>query len=210
MATPNPQVDDYLMVGCGRCPLVSTPDCKVQAWPHELRELRQILLDTDLTEERKWGNPCYTYNGGNVVILGALKDNVTLGFFKGVLMNDPDGILIPPGPNSHHDRVIRFTNTDDIRNLEPTLKAYIDEAIRIEASGLKVPFVTPQQMDWPDELVAAFEDDPAFEIAFQALTPGRQKGWLLHFSSAKKAETRVSRIQKAMPKIFEGRGMHDR
>lgn len=210
MATQNPQVDAYFARGCGRCPLGGTPDCKVHAWQDIMKELRRILLASELSEEVKWSVPCYTFQGSNVLILSAFKDNASLSFFKGVLMKDPDNILISPGANSQASRVIRFTQVDEVLAQEAIVKAYIEEAIAIEKAGLKVTYKDTSQYDFPDELLSMFEDDPAFESAFEALTPGRQRGYLLHFSSAKQVKTRVSRIEKCMPSIFEGRGFHDR
>lgn len=210
MAAMNPKVDNYLAVGCGRCPLGGTPDCKVHPWQAELREVRRILLDTELTEELKWGFPCYTFQGGNVVILSSFKDNCTLSFFKGVLLQDSERILVQPGENSQAGRVIRFTSVDEILALEAVLKAYVAEAIEVEKAGLKVEYQDTSAFEFPDELLKMFADDPAFAAAFEALTPGRQRGYLLHFSSAKQSQTRVRRIEKYMPRIFEGKGLHDR
>lgn len=206
----NSKVDDYLAVGCGRCPLGGTPDCKVHLWPDELNTARRILLETELTEDLKWGVPCYTYDGGNVAMLSALKGFCSLSFFKGVLLKDPENVLVPPGPNSQSDRLMRFTDVDRVLELEAVIKAYVQEAIEVERAGLKVPFKDTSQFEFPDELISAFEHDPAFAAAFESLTPGRQRSYLLHFSSAKQSKTRVSRIEKAMPKIFEGKGFHDR
>lgn len=206
----NPKIDNYIAEGCGRCPLVSTPGCKVNTWREELKQLRQILLETELTEELKWSFPCYTYENANIVMITAFKDNCTLSFFKGVLLKDPHNILVQQGKNTQAARVIRFTSVDEIVELESVIKDYIAEAIEVEKSGLKVEYKDTSQFDFPDELLSMFEDDPAFSAAFEALTPGRQRGYLLHFSSAKQSKTRVSRIEKCKPMIFEGKGLHDR
>ena len=206
----NSGVDNYLAVGCGRCPLGGTPDCKVHSWPDVLLKLRAILLETELTEEVKWSVPCYTFNGKNILIMSALKEYVALGFFKGVLLKDPDGVLIQSTPNMQAERQLRFTTVQQITELEQVIRAYVQEAIEVEQAGLEVAYRKTSEFDVPDELQAMFDEDPAFREAFQALTPGRQRGYLLHFSDAKQAKTRISRIEKCMPQIFEGIGLHDR
>ena len=206
----NSGVDNYLAVGCGRCPLGGTPDCKVHSWPDVLLKLRAILLETELTEEVKWSVPCYTFNGKNILIMSALKEYVVLGFFKGVLLKDPDGVLIQSTPNMQAERQLRFTTVQQVTELEQVIKAYVQEAIEVEQAGLEVAYRKTSEFDVPDELQAMFDEDPAFREAFQALTPGRQRGYLLHFSDAKQAKTRISRIEKCMPQIFEGIGLHDR
>lgn len=206
----NSGVDNYLAVGCGRCPLGGTPDCKVHSWPDVLLKLRAILLETELTEEVKWSVPCYTFNGKNVLIMSSLKEYVVLGFFKGVLLKDPDGVLIQSTPNMQAERQLRFTTVQQVTELEQVIKAYVQEAIEVEQAGLEVAYRKTSEFDVPDELQAMFDEDPAFREAFQALTPGRQRGYLLHFSGAKQAKTRTSRIEKCMPQIFEGIGLHDR
>ncbi|MEL7435257.1 MAG: YdeI/OmpD-associated family protein [Chloroflexota bacterium] len=205
-------VDQYLTIGCGRCPLGSTPECKVHNFEPELKALREILLGSDLVEEIKWSVPCYTHDGANVLLLTAFKDYCCLSFFKGALMNDPDDLLIQPTANTQASRLIRFEAGDaqKIANMTDTLIAYLNEAIRVEEAGLEYEYKSTEQYDIPDELIAKFEDDPQFQAAFEALTPGRQRGYLLHFSGAKKSETRIRRIEKHMPNIFEGIGLHDR
>lgn len=210
MTIKNPKVDHYFAVGCGRCPLGGTPDCKVHPWQEELKQVRRILVDTELTEEVKWSVPCYTFEDSNVAILTAYKDNCTLSFFKGALLKDPDDILVQPTKDSQAARVIRFTDVDRVLKLEAVIKAYVAEAIEVEKAGLEVAYKDTSEFDFPDELLSKFADDPAFAAAFDALTPGRQRGYLLHFSSAKQSQTRVRRIEKCMPRIFEGRGFHDR
>ncbi len=205
----NPQVDQYLLDGCMRCPLGATPKCKVRDWQEELKLLRSIVLDCGLTEERKWGVPCYTYDNKNVSIVSALKDYATLSFFKGVLLKDPDGVLEKPGPNSQSDRIIRFRSVDEITQLEVSLKSYIHEAIEVEKKGLKVEFKkNPEPI--PEELETIFNEDPGLKAAFEALTPGRQRGYIIHFSQPKQSATRTSRIEKCIPKIMEGKGFFDR
>ncbi|MEE4194374.1 MAG: YdeI/OmpD-associated family protein [Anaerolineae bacterium] len=210
MQKTNPQVDLYLIDGCGRCPLYQTPQCKVHTWPEVLAELRRILLETELTEELKWKMPCYTFEGKNVAMLSAFKGHCAVSFFKGVLLKDPHSVLTAAGPNSQSDRQINFTSAEDALAHEAIIKAYVTEAIELEKSGAKVDFKPTADFDVPEELVKAFEEDPAFKLAFEALTPGRQRGYLLYFSGAKQSATRASRIEKCMPQILEGIGLHDK
>ena len=182
-----------------------------EPWRDEIAELRRIVLECGLTEEVKWGAPCFTADGGNVVIIGVLNDYCCLSFFKGVLLKDPEGILQAPGENSRSGRLIPFTAVDQILAQEATLKAYVDEAAGLERAGATVDFAKDREdLPVPAELQARFDDDPAFKAAFEALTPGRRRGWILHFSGAKQSATRASRIEKAAPRILDGKGMHDR
>ena len=204
----NPQVDTYLLEGCGRCAHYQTPQCKVHFWPEELKALRRIVLDCGLHEEYKWSQPCYTFQRQNVLIVTAFKDYACIAFFKGALLKDTDGILITPGKSSQAARQLRFTRVKDIVEIEPVIKAYIYQAIEVEKAGLKVPFKkNPEPI--PEELHQLFEQNPSFQAAFEALTPGRQRGYILHFSQPKQAKTRVARIEKCMPKIFNGAGLND-
>ncbi|WP_422082113.1 YdeI/OmpD-associated family protein [Ulvibacterium sp.] len=205
----NPKVDNYLEQGCMRCKLGGTHDCKVHAWTAELEKLREIVLDCGLTEELKWGVPCYTFNDGNVLMVSALKNYSAISFFKGVLLKDPDNILEKPGPNSQSARLIKFTNVNEIPELEPTLNRYIYEAIEVEKAGLKVNFKkNPEPI--PEELERKFEEDPVLKSAFESLTPGRQRGYIIYFSQPKQSETRESRIEKCAGKILNGEGLHDK
>ena len=206
----NPAVDLYLAEGCGRCPLWQTPQCKVHDWQVELKALRPILLNCGLTEELKWKMPCYTFENNNVVLMSAFKEYCALSFFKGALLKDPQGILEKPGENTQAARLIRFTNVQQIVDLAPVISAYIAEAIAVEKAGLTVEFKQVDELAIPAELQDKFDDDPAFQMAFEALTPGRQRGYILHFAGAKQSSTRTSRIAKYMQKIFDGQGMYDR
>lgn len=203
-------VDQYLIQGCMRCSLGNTPDCKVHRWSEELKLLRDIISDTDLVEEVKWSQPCYTYNDKNVLIMAVFKDYAFISFFKGSLLKDKSNLLHSPGENSQAVRQFRFTSPEQVAELESEIKAYINEAIEIEKSGKKVEFKKDSYKEIPEELQDKFNDDPAFEQAFLSLTPGRQRGYVLHFSGAKQSATRTSRIEKQMDRIFEGKGMHDR
>ncbi|WP_345725309.1 YdeI/OmpD-associated family protein [Sinomicrobium weinanense] len=205
----NTSADQYFIDGCGRCPLGGTPDCKVHHWTPALKLLRKIVLDCGLSEESKWGVPCYTFRDKNVLIVSALKDYCCLSFFKGSLLNDQKNLLVKPGPNSQAARLFKFTDTDEIIAMESELKAYIFEAIEIERAGLHVTFKkNPEPI--PYELEVKFEEDPVLKTAFEALTPGRQRGYLLYFSQPKQSKTKVSRIEKCVPMILSGLGLHDK
>jgi len=208
MLKTNPEIDLYLAEGCGRCPRGGTPDCKVHAWQEELRALRTIVLESGLTEERKWKIPCYTFQGANVAIVAAFNDNTILTFFKGTLLSDPAGILEKPGENSHVARVIRFTNVQQIADREATLRACLQEAIDVEKAGLKPPAERTSE-PIPEELEERLAAEPDFSVAWDALTPGRQRGYLLFFNGAKQSATRAARIEKHIPDILAGRGIHD-
>jgi uncharacterized protein YdeI (YjbR/CyaY-like superfamily) len=205
----NPAVDLYFLDGCGRCSLYATPQCRVHLWDNELAQLRMIALESGLTEELKWKHPCYTIDGKNVLLLGAFKDNCVMSFFKGALLKDEHGILEKPGADSHSDKVLRINSLEKIEILEPIIRAYILEAIAIHRAGLKIESKAVSDYDFPEELLAKFEALPTFKTAFEALTPGRQKGYLLHFSQAKQSKTRMDRIEKYIDKIFAGKGWQE-
>ena len=205
----NPKVDTYLTAGCGRCPLGNTPECKVNDWQEELRALRTIVLECGLDEDLKWGQPCYTFQGNNTIIVTALKEHAVISFFKGVLLKDANGILSKPGENTQLGRVIRFKNVREIVAIRDILKAYIYEAIEAERSGMKVEFnKNPEPI--PQELQNKFDQNPAFKTAFFVLTPGRARGYVLHFSAPKQSKTRVERIEKCLSQIMIGNGLNDR
>jgi uncharacterized protein YdeI (YjbR/CyaY-like superfamily) len=208
MSQPNPQIDQFLVEGCMRCSLGATPACKVLLWTDILEFLRQLILETELQEERKWGVPTYTIKGKNVVMLGVFKDSCVLSFIKGQLLPDPKGLLALPGPNSREGRILRFTQLNQATLLENDIRNFLQEAIQVERSGKKSETAPPPQV-LPDELLQKFAEHPGLEPAFFALTPGRQRGYLIHFSGAKQSPTRLSRIENCIPKIFEGKGMMD-
>lgn len=210
MTSENPQIDEYLIEGCGRCPLGGTPECKVHRWTAELRALRSIVLSCGLTEELKWGVPCYTYQKKNVIIVSAFKENCVLSFIKGALLQDNHKLLEKPGKNSQSGRVIKFTGVAQITEREDVLKAYIFDAIEVEKSGKQVDFKAKNELKYPEELLTKFEEMPRLQKAFEALTPGHQRGYILHFTQPKQSKTRVSRIEKNVPKILNGKGFHDR
>lgn len=204
----NPNVDLYLKDGCGRCELYRSPDCKVHAWTKELNLLRSIILETGLIEDYKWSQPCYTYNSKNILILTVLKDFCSISFLKGALLNDPENLLVSPGKNSQSAKYFKFRDTKTIKKLEKTIKAYIFEAIEIEKAGLKVEFKkNPESI--PSELKEKFRKDPELKMAFENLTPGRQRSYVVHISSAKQSKTREARIEKCVDKIFSGKGFNE-
>ncbi len=205
----NPLVDQYLLEGCGRCKLAGTPKCKVHHWTAPLIELRRIVLSGGFTEERKWGMPTYTWNGKNVIILAAFKENCVISFLKGALLTDPKNLLVVPGENSQSTSFIRFTDIKQVLKLETAIKTFLKEAKLIEESGKKVITKKADEMEIPDELNTAFKKQPSLKKAFYALTPGRQRGYILHFTGAKQSATRVSRIEKCVPRILEGKGIQD-
>lgn len=209
MSAKNPAVDDYMAEGCGRCDKVGTPECKVNTWRDGLVALRKVVLDTPLKEERKWGSPCYTLNGQNVVMIGAFKTNYVLSFMKGALLKDEHHLLVAPGENTQSGRVIRFTDESRVVELAPVLKSYILEAIEIEKAGLRVDFKKMEDYALPLELQQAMDADAALKDAFEALTPGRQHSYLLHIGSAKQAKTREARVEKCRSKIFDGKGFNE-
>lgn len=209
MNSNNPQVDLFLLEGCMRCERGATPACKVHRWTPILEQLRQTLLETELVEDRKWGVPVYTLNGKNVILLGVFNESCVISFIKGSLMKDPEGILELPGPNSHEGRIIRFTKMEDLKNLETYLPHYIQDAIEIEKSGKKLEVPVRGEMKIPEELTEKFVEHDGLERAFFTLTPGRQRGYLIHFTGAKQSQTRLSRIEKCVAKIMAGKGMMD-
>lgn len=183
---------------------------KAKTWPDEKRRLREILLDYPLVEALKWRKPCYVFEGANVVIMYGMKASCGLGFFKGSLLHDPQGLLVAPGENSQASRQFRVTSVPEIDEKEAALRAIIESAIGVEKQGLKVDFTAKKALTYPDELVQKMAEDPGFKTAFEALTPGRQRGYTLFFTAAKQSATRTSRIEKHAERIFDGLGMHDR
>ncbi len=191
----NPEVDVFIS--------------KSKKWQEEFAKLRTIVLDCQLNEELKWYQPCYTYKKSNVVIIGGFKEYCVLSFFKGALLKDPNGILVKPGENTQATRQIRFTDVREIVEMEHTLKAYIYEAIEVERAGLKVNFKKTSEFKIPEEFQNKLNEIPALKTAFDALTPGRQRAYILHFSSPKQSKTRESRIEKCLQQILNGKGLND-
>ena len=178
-------------------------------WQEEFARLRTIVLECGLNEELKWGCPCYTFEKRNIVLMHGFKEYCALLFFKGALLKDAKGILVQQTKNVQSARQIRFTNVREIVKLKPTLKAYIHEAIEVEKAGLRVKFKKTKEFKVPEEFQNKFAETPALKTAFYALTPGRQRAYILHFSAPKQAKTRVSRVEKHMQRILNGKGLND-
>ncbi|GJQ61397.1 MAG: hypothetical protein SCALA702_04500 [Melioribacteraceae bacterium] len=210
MAKQNPEVDLYLQAGCGRCDYYNTPQCKVNDWRKVMLRLRDILHQTELVEERKWGVACYTDSGKNIVLLSTLKDCATLNFLKGVLINDSHKLLVSPGENSQSARYMKFHTVEEVESSRETIIQYISEAIKNERTGKQVDFKQKNELEFPQELLDFFESDSKFKKAFYSLTPGRQRGYTLFFTAPKQSKTRISRIEKNVDKILAGNGIHDR
>ena len=181
---------------------------KLEKWQEESQKLRDILLDFPLTEELKWGEPCYTLKGKNVVLIGGFKEYCTLLFFKGALMADPNGILVAPGA-LQAGRQIRFRSLREISSMESTIKSYIAEAIEVEKSGAKVKLKAHSEYVVPEELQRKLDAKPKLKAAFEALTPGRQRAYMFHIAKPKQAKTRESRVEQCIPLILEGKGLND-
>lgn len=193
--TRNAKVDEFLS--------------KSKKWKEEYEKLRSIVLDCRLQEDFKWMHPCYTFQNKNIVLIHGFKEYCALLFHKGSLLKDPHGILIRQTENVQAGRQIRFTNVQEIAELEPVLKAYIHEAVEIEKSGLEVNFKKTDEYVIPEELHTAFDETPALKSAFEALTPGRQRAYIFYFSQPKQSKTRVSRIDKYRQQILDGKGLND-
>jgi uncharacterized protein YdeI (YjbR/CyaY-like superfamily) len=195
MNKTNPKVDAFLS--------------KQKNWKDEFEKLRTIILGSELTEELKWGTPCYTFQNRNVVLMHGFKEYCALLFFKGALLKDPDGILIRQTQNVQSARQIRFTSVREIVKLKTTLKAYLKEAVEVEKAGLKVNFKDTSEFTVPEEFQKRLDKSAALKKAFRALTPGRQRAYLLYFSTPKQSKTRESRIEKSTPQILAGKGLDD-
>ncbi len=191
----NPEVDAYIE--------------KAKSWQQELILLRSLLLECGLTEEYKWRQPCYTYDNNNVIILSPFKEYCALNFIKGSLLEDAENQLTKPGENTQGGRQFRFTSLQEIKHLEAVVKAYIYEAIEVERAGLIIPASDNTNLNFPDELLEIMESKPCFKSAFEALTPGRQRAYNIHFTGAKQSATRTARIEKYMSRIMNGFGFHD-
>ena len=182
---------------------------KAGKWQAATEKLRTIVLGCGLTEELKWGCPCYTFGQNNIVLIHVFKEYCALLLFKGALMGDPESILVQQTENVQSARQIRFTSAREIVALAPTLKAYIYEAIEVERAGLKVPLKKTSDFVVPEEFQIKLDENPALKTAFEALTPGRQRAYLFYFAQAKQSKTRTSRVEKYLPKILEGKGLED-
>lgn len=178
-------------------------------WKEEYAKLRTICLKCGLTEELKWGCPCYTHQKSNIVLIHGFNEYCALLFHKGVLLKDPENILIQQTENVQSARQIRFTSVQEIVEMDPIIQAYIHEAIEVEKAGLEVDYKKASEFDVPEEFQVKLDENPDLKTAFEALTPGRQRGYLLHFSGAKQSKTRKRRVEKYIPYILDGKGLHD-
>lgn len=203
-----PGADAYFTDGCGRCEYGGTPKCKVHLWERELQLLRELVLSCGLEETRKWGSPCYTFQGKNAVMLGAFKQNCVISFLQGHLLGDPRGLLELPGPNSREGRVLRFTESESIEKEAEYIRHLIKETCKHMASGTKKSLGAHEEI-LPEELSAWFVEDQNFKAAFYALTPGRRRGYLIHFSQPAQSSTRIRRIEKNIARIMAGKGLQD-
>ena len=195
MSEANPKVDFFFI--------------KAKQWKAEFEKLREIALDYELDEELKWGVPCYTLEKRNVFLIHGFKEYCAILFHKGVLLKDLAGVLVSQTENTQATRQIRFTNIEEIEEMEHILKAYIHEAVEVEKASLKVPYKKTKEFNMPEEFQEKLDADPSLKAAFDGLTPGRQRAYLLYFSSAKQAKTRIARVEKYMPRIMKGKGLDD-
>ena len=192
-----------------RTPEVDAYIDKAEQWQEELRKLRTIILGCGLTEQIKWDQVCFTWEGKNVLLIHELKESCALAFLKGALLEDAKGLLVKPGENTQSNRWLKFASVREIVEFESVVQAYVHEAIEVEKAGLEVRYKETSEFAVPEELQRKLADDLTFKAAFEALTPGRQRGYLLHFASPKQSKTRAARIEKALPRILDGKGMHD-
>lgn len=203
------EIEDYFRKGCGRCERFDTPDCSTRRWSRGLADLRRICLGSGLLEAVKWGHPCYMHAGRNIAIIGALREDFRLTFFRAALMRDPEGVLEVRGPNTRHRDMIRFAEDGRVAEMEPVIASYLREAMDYAAAGID-PRKEEHEVTVPDELSEALDDDPALAEAFHALTPGRRRSYVIELSSAKKPETRRARVARFRDKILAGKGARER
>lgn len=203
------EIEDYFTLGCGRCERFATADCSTRQWNAGLVALRRICVDMPLVETVKWGHPCYMHKHRNVAIIGAFRDDFRLSFFDAALLQNPDGVLEKQGPNTRYADMIRFTDNAQVKKLAGTIRAYLAEAIGYAEAGIKPPKEVAE-LELPVELVEALDADPILAAAFQQLTPGRQRSYVIQINSAKKPETRSARILAYRDRIFAGKGALER
>lgn len=206
----NTNAETYFIDGCGRCSKGGTPQCKVRKWSQELELMRSIVLECGLDETSKWGHPTYMFKNHNILLIHCFNDYAAYAFMKGALLRDEKGILVQQTENVQSTRQIRFTNVQQIIDLKDLIKAYIFEAIEIDKTGLKVEMKRTKDYESPIEFDEIFKEQPDYKKAFEALTPGRQRGYLLYFMQAKQSVTRRSRIEKCREKVLAGKGWNER
>lgn len=203
------EIEDYFTKGCGRCERFDTADCSTRKWEQGLLELRRICKQAGLAETVKWGHPCYLHAGRNVAIIGAFRGDFRLSFFHAGLLKDREGILEKQGPNTRHADMIRFTGNDQVAAKETAIRAYLEEAMGYAEAGIKPP-KDDRAIELPEELTEALASDPELSEAFDDLTPGRQKSYVINLNGAKKSETRFARIAKFRGRILAGKGAMER
>lgn len=201
--------DDFFSKGCGRCARFATPDCSTRPWAEGLAMLRDLCLGAGLDETVKWAHPCYLFGDRNIALITAFRGDFRLSFFNAALMKDPERILEKQGPNTRHPGVIKFTDTAQVVAMKPVIAAYLAEAKGYASAGV-LPPREAVELDLPDELVDAMDSDPELAEGFHALTPGRQRSYVINLNSAKTAATRISRIGKFRDKILSGKGANER
>ncbi|MDA1336163.1 MAG: YdeI/OmpD-associated family protein [Bacteroidetes bacterium] len=206
----NPDVSPYFQIGCGRCPRGGTPECSVLLWPDVLVELRKILLETGLKEVKKWSVPVYVNaSNKNIAPLGAFRNHCVISFFKGALLNDANNVLESPGSNSQSTRQMRFTSSEEVLKSKNALIGFLKEVVELEDAGKRIEFKKIQDYSVPEEFTAILNREPEFQKAFEALTPGRRRAYLMHFSQPKQSKTRQTRIEKSRDNILAGLGLND-
>ncbi len=203
------EIEDYFTKGCGRCERFDTPRCSTRKWAVGLRELRRICLEAQLAETVKWAHPCYTHAGRNIAIIGAFRGDFRISFFNAALMKDPEGVLERQGPNARHPDMIRFGENAQVKAMEPIIVSYLKESMSYAEAGVRPP-KDDREIELPDELVDALDADLDLAEAFHSLTPGRRKSYVINLKSAKKAETRISRIVRFRSHILAGKGATER
>ena len=209
-ASPNPALEPYFDIGCGRCKKVATPDCKVNFYREGLLRLRQMLLNCGLQEERKWSMPCYTIEKKNVLILAAFRPYFSLNFLRGNELKDPNGMLEKAGEHSQAARQLRFRSDSEVEGKKDMILGFIRQAVELEKNGMTATKSAAPLIPIPEELAERFQQDSALKIAFHNLSPGRRRSYLLHFTSAKQASTRMTRIEKCIPSILAGKGFQEK
>lgn len=202
-------VEEYFAKGCGRCDRFGTPDCATRSWDKGLHALRDICRGIGLTETVKWGHPCYMHAGRNIAIIGAFRKDFRLSFFNPALLKDPQDALERQGENTRHPDALRFADNEAVKTQATLIGSYLQEAMEYAEKGIK-PAPVEYSVDIPDELSDALDTDPALAAAFAELTPGRQRGYLLHFGGAKQSATRIARIDRCRSRIFAGKGFNER
>lgn len=202
------EIEDFFTLGCGRCDRFATPECSTRRWIVGLNGLRRICRDMGLSEHVKWGHPCYMHAGRNIALIGALRGDFRLNFFNSALMRDPDGIMSKQGANTQNKDTILFSDVAEVEALEPVLRAYIAEAKGYAEAGIVAP-KGKAEFDLPDELIEAMDMDPELAEAFHALTPGRQRSYVIVLNGSKVPATRIARIEKLRPKILAGKGANE-